>query len=582
MTASTLRADPNLQVNRGASALTLLCSADFLQRWKALFDACPWGTCFQLPEYGLTWYDFYQEAYEPLVVHQVASDGSLRGLLLLAEHKQTRNLTFAGAHQAEYQVWLALPGEQDFIENALLELRNRGFSRLQFTYVPTGTPLEWFVSGRLRWGRTSDLRPVRKPLMQVSDTEEIRTSLRKKSNKSRINRLQRRGPLTFQQVQTPDELDAFAESFTLYTDFRQGAAHGGCPFSDDPHKYPFHRALLQYPDLIHVTVLKAGEELIAAHIGMVNRREVTLGIIAHSPFVAADSPGKLLVLYLGLLLSDQGISEFDLTPGGDSYKDRFATHYSEAYQLTVFLDRQLWWRSGACAGCVGAAKESAKCLRLDPRRVVAKASALGRGISRISFSSLVRWADRVTARWLWSTTEMRFYRMTASQAQQMPTDAKISEGSIADLLCYVPFERGQPSKQAFLNSALNRIDKGSLIYSRSEDGLLVHCGWAKVGETKSFITEVQHEYEYPPDSAVLSDYYTHPQYRGRGFYSSSLRQMLHDVAGREGVEFIYIAVLSDNRASRSVIEKTGFEYQGSIIRRKRFRSETYSLPTAHP
>jgi RimJ/RimL family protein N-acetyltransferase len=117
------------------------------------------------------------------------------------------------------------------------------------------------------------------------------------------------------------------------------------------------------------------------------------------------------------------------------------------------------------------------------------------------------------------------------------------------------------------------------VRARSEDGLLVHYGWATVGETKGFITEVQHEYQYPPNSAVLWDYYTHPQYRERGFYSTSLRQMLHDVAGREGVEFIYIAVLSDNRASRSVIEKTGFEYQGSIIRRKRFGSETFSFPS---
>jgi len=34
------------------------------------------------------------------------------GLMTLATERSSGKLTFAGAHQSEYNVWLALPGEQ--------------------------------------------------------------------------------------------------------------------------------------------------------------------------------------------------------------------------------------------------------------------------------------------------------------------------------------------------------------------------------------------------------------------------------------------------------------------------------------
>ena len=59
-----------------------------------------------------------------------------------------------------------------------------------------------------------------------------------------------------------------------------------------------------------------GDTPVAAHMGAIDVDHVSLGVIAHSPFAAANSPGKLILRLLGCKLEDQGYEVFDLTPGG--------------------------------------------------------------------------------------------------------------------------------------------------------------------------------------------------------------------------------------------------------------------------
>jgi CelD/BcsL family acetyltransferase involved in cellulose biosynthesis/RimJ/RimL family protein N-acetyltransferase len=567
---SVSRSGLQIEGYHGADAVAILRSPGFQDKWRSLFARCPWASCMQLPEYVLTWYDYYGDESEPLVLASFSASGELQGLLTLAVDKQTRLLTFAGAHQAEYQVWLAPPGEQRFIGDALQRLGDLGFSVLQFKYAPAGTPLEWLSQEQHRWGRTTVLDQVRRPLMRIGGAEEIRDSLGKKSNRSRINRLERSGPLRFRQLHQPEELDVLADDIIQFTDFRQGAIHGSFPFRGDPRKYAFCRALMQFPGLIHVTAMTLADKVIAVHIGMVNGKQIASGIIAHSPFVAEHSPGKLHILYLGLLLAEQGVAEFDLTPGGDAYKERFATHHDHAYRMTVFLNRGAWLRHRASAVCMRGLKRLATILGIDSRKALAKASLT---ISRLSHVSLTQAVRRV-----WSTTEMRFYRMPVTQVpHQLPTEI-VREGALSDLLCYQPAESWQPDKRTFLSTAMSRIEKGSRFYTRAEDGLLVHWGWLTIGQTRAHITEVQHEYEYPPRSAVLWDYYTHPNYQKREYLFNSLTLMLHELGKLQDLEFTYIAVQAENWPSRRVIEKVGFQYQDSIVRRKRFFSVQFSAP----
>ena len=123
-----------VSVYQEAAAERLLASSEFQAQWQNLFEKCPWGTCFQTSAFVYTWYRCYGELYQPLLLVRFAANGQLDGLLTLAVDRTTGDVTFAGAHHAEYRVWLALPGEQTFIVDALQQLRRLGFVRLCFNF----------------------------------------------------------------------------------------------------------------------------------------------------------------------------------------------------------------------------------------------------------------------------------------------------------------------------------------------------------------------------------------------------------------------------------------------------------------
>jgi len=549
-----------LLVYSDSEALRVIASPEFQSHWRALARNCPWGTALQTPEFAYTWYQCYEEVYRPLILARYAVSGEMDGLLALATERASGKLTFAGAHQAEYNVWLALPGEQTFIVEALDRLRQLGFRSLTFTYLPPGTPLEWLQDG---WNRRSTIRAVQRPLLTVDNIEAVRDSLNKKKNRRRLEKLQADGPLSFLELRTPDELDVYYDEIIDFCDFRTGATHGTCPFREDPRKRAFYRNLMAQEGLLHVTVTTIGQQLVAAHIGIRNKNEVMLGIVGHSPFLAVHSPGKLHVLQLGLLLHQEGFSSLDLTPGGDAYKEDRATRYDEAYVLSIFLDGKAWTRHRITSRLRSIAKRIVSILHLDKEKLSHWQSAANHPIR--SLRSLLRSIKKR----IWSSTEMRFYQADANVAQG-PCDVEVGRNRLRDLLCYEPADRGCRSKQEFLRDAIGRIESGVHAYSVIHGDVLVNYAWLTSVIGKSFVTEVEHTYEYPPHSALLQQIYTHPSYRGQGLCSRTLKQIVNDEASMGGVEFVYAAVPAGNRAGRRAIEKAGFKYQNSIIREVRF------------
>ncbi len=165
---------------------------------------------------------------------------------------------------------------------------------------------------------------------------------------------------------------------------------------------------------------------------------------------------------------------------------------------------------------------------------------------------------------------MLFYRIEAAQVK--PSAANIAcKDNLHDLLRYQVADQSERSKQNFLSDVMTRIESGVHCYTVVRDNRLLHYGWLTERSKQSFITEVQHPYQYPPNTAVMWDFYTHPASRGQGLYSQSLRQIMSEAAASPGTDFIYIAVLADNVASRKAIERAGFTYYESILRKVRIR-----------
>jgi len=546
-----------LLVYSDSEALQLMASPQFQTQWRDLVAKCPWATALQSPEFACTWYECYGELYRPLILLRYAPGGQLDGLLALAVERATGKLTVAGSHQAEYQVWLALPGEQIFVVDSLEKLRQLGFSSLSFTYLPPGTPVDWLQSD---WVSRSTLRSVQRPLLTVDNIDAVRESLAKKKNRRRLEKLQENGALSFLELRTPQELDEYYDDIVDFYDFRMGAVNGTCPFREDPRKRGFYRALMAQ-NLLHVTVMKIGDSLVASHIGVRNKNEVVLGIVGHSPFEAAHSPGKLHILQLGLLLHEEGFTNLDLTPGGDPYKEDRATRYDDAHELTVFLDKKALAAHRRSLRLQAFEKKVAGTLRLNKQ-----------GLSRLrSFlRNPIRWLGWLLSsvrRWVWSSEETRFYRAQANAGSTAESEAH--RDCLRDLLCYEPGGPRCRSKQEFLSESLTAIEAGVRFYSQARNGTLVSRAWVATSTSKAPLGEVLGSHEYPTKSSVVYDFYEKPSNSRHTKDSALLQQIVKD-ATADGAEAVYIAIPADDLAARKAAEGAGFKYQDSVVRNVRF------------
>lgn len=549
----------------GSEANTWIKEQANREKWKDLYSRCPWGTVFQCEEFVLPWYDTYHSQYTPIVVCSTGPNGELAGLLTLAVASDSAELLLAGGGQAEYQTWLADPQDESSFIKAALQKLSEHFpnSTLRFLFVPPLTPLEWAGSGR--WAQRCELRHFPRPLMSTKEAGVFKKYLGKKRYKSRLNHLARTGEVRLERITCPQELEAIFDQVVSYGSFRHAAIHDVGP-RREPLKKPFYLAMMEAPRLLHATVLRVGDEIFSSHIGMYNRDQVLLGMLAHSPFFAKYSPSKLHVFMLGEELANEGITALDLTPGGE-YKDRFATHYDDTHVLTVFFDPTQWFKYKVKRKLIVGAKYGLQVMKVTPQQAKDAAAQIHHKWTHTKVTTLPPKVLKVARKRLWTTMEMRIYSYDVELAHQLRVPQLMNRDCLPDLMVYQPAEAWQLRFSAFLKRVLAGLERGNHVYTRVEDGRLVHYGWLIERQQKSHLSEVGHDFYLPPESAVLADFYTHPAARGKGLYQHSLRQMVHDASLITGTKHIFIGVLADNFPSRHVIEKVGFDYRFSFFAR---------------
>lgn len=551
----------NLRVLEDEQAARRLADSEFEREWEELWRACPWATAAQDPRFVRTWYACYSASYRPLVLTRRAAGTGLDGLMLLAEHRVSGRLTFAGAEQAEYHVWLARAGDDTFVVQALDALKHRGHPSLTFLFLPPRAPTHWLEG---RWSRCSHLRKARRPLMEIGDGSGVRDSLKKKSNRSRLNQLKRMGDFEFLQLRSAEQLDEHLSEIAAFTDLRQGAVNGSFPFLLDGAKRPFFRALANYPGLTHATVTLVGGRVAAAHVGFENRGEVILGLIAHSPFVAQQSPGKLHLLHLGLLLAEQGISALDLTPGGDAYKERFATRADHAHVLTVFLNRRALVWHHVRRRLTSVVKTTLARVGVEVESVERAARRAVQGLCHPV--TAVGDASRIARRWLWSRSEMHLYRLDRSSDLSANSEgASINRNSIEDLLAYRGSGRSG-DRQEFCMSAMRRLESGEHVFTETRE-VLTRCLWASEDANEAVHREMGESFGLAERSWLLSGFYADSRASSQSSWLAFLAGVLRCLERGEERRPVYVVVPSEHIDLRRDLEALRFQRVSTVWRR---------------
>lgn len=549
----------------GAPAFTLLDDSDFLADWQTLLGACTYASVFQSPSFARSWYFAYREQWDPVIVRRVDLVGRLVGLWLLAFSPTKRMLVHAGSHQAEYHSWLAEPGtDVTFLEAAWTALRRCfGFASLRFKYLPSLALVDGLCAVPALRGRIT-IRLCSRPLLKL-EQESIKASFAKKSNKSRFNRIKKLGKLEFRRVVDVIELDRLLDELIACYDLRQGGVNGTSPFCEDNHKRDFYRGLfLADHSSAYVTVTTLDERPIAAFWGAVGGTNVHLGMLIHTPFLAEHSPGKLHVMQLSEHLASEGKEVLDLTPGGDAWKERFANAHDEVAEVVLY--------SSAILSKAAAAVET---LTRWSKRALARANLTAddaRAVVR-TLNGCRPLALITSARsWIGTSVEVRVFRGGRELVERCARDDRVECDSLSSL---VAFDQSgfKLTRQDFLSSALDRLERGESAYTVMIDNRLAHCGWMAKGPRDIFLGSVQQSFSLPEGAAILYDHHSRTGASNPGLYRAAMGHMLCDAFSLEQTSYVYACTPSDDVEALNVIESLGLGYLGSVYFERRFGKE---------
>lgn len=561
-----------IELHSGISAKVWLADTRNIDAWGRLYREIDFDLPYLTSEFAQLWADFYGDSHELIFVIATNDAGDLRALLPLARRQDL--ITGLGTYHAEYQGWLAASDvNTEFLSVALTHLRAAYPSALvRIRYVlpgPNSAALESLVSADSR----AQLVGHQQPLLEIVDAE-IDATLKKKANRSKFNRLKRMGDLRLQRITDIAGFDQYMDDIIAAYDFRQGGHNDSCPFFEDPAKRPFHRAWLERcTNQLYVSLLTLNDRPVAAYFGVVIGGYLANAIVSHDPRVALHSTSKLHIYLLAQELAGENFRGLDLTPGGE-WKDRYATRHQTVYELR-------YWNSAKSHLRNRLNEQLMHYARLAIERAgmtTAKLRTLASTFTRITPVSIARRLRNC----LWLTTEYRVYRMRLS-GWTRPQDASHAQvDSLGDLVAFddtVAWE----TRAEFLNEASERLSRGESVYTVREDQRLLHYGWINPSQLRSKFSEVDYDYDYPNAGAVIYDFFTHPSARGRGLYQNTILQMLSDLAAAPAPqEWVYISVLARNAPSRHVIEKLGFEYVESVLRKTRFGLESKVLVRTKP
>ena len=379
------------RVHRGDDAHRLLDDPAFLAEWRSLAAADPKHTWFQEPTFAGAWYAAYASRHEAFLVTGW-QDGALAGLMPLALTGD--GLVHAGAHQCEYQGWIAAPEIDATFGRLAVEAAMKTWrGRWEWRNTAPGIPSDWIEDPGARGTLATAFES---PLLDVADSEFIDARMKGRLRSYR-NRLERRG-MRYARFTDAASAREFLPRLERWCDLRQAAAHGSVPFALDSAKADFHARLLACPEEVWLSVLWLEELPVAAHLGPFAHGELAMGVQGYDPREGKLSPGTILMFEMAADISSAGGRLLDLTPGGDAWKERYASRHRTLHHVVLHGSRAAAIAEQARRRAVAGARAAVRTVAGEPdalrQRVAARPAEPAIATHEISRTDLPAPYDR--------------------------------------------------------------------------------------------------------------------------------------------------------------------------------------------
>jgi hypothetical protein len=329
-------------------------------------------------------------------------------------------------------------------------------------------------------------------------------------------------------------------------------------FLDDPFRKEFLLALFRQ-NLLHATILRLNEDIIASNVGVTGKNWVHLqGINTHAPQYARYSPGILHFLLMGKLLAGEGVEVFDLTPGADAYKDSLATDSGQAYELKI-TNSYNRLASNIKNKLVHYIKTKAQKAGLRPealRKIKWQASLLK---ERMQNASQQGWLPILSGFFTQTRAvkPMKVYRIKP-EGQLHPAAGpihinKVNKDSLSDLLGFEQ-QQARCTRWEFLADAMRRFESGDQSYTWSESGRLLGCVWLRGPRPSP--DRVMPGTALPEGAAVLEGFYCHQT--GRARWQDFLQAVACQVATHRQAAYVFATTPARDTTICTTLEASGF------------------------
>jgi predicted GNAT family N-acyltransferase len=193
---------------------------------------------------------------------------------------------------------------------------------------------------------------------------------------------------------------------------------------------------------------------------------------------------------------------------------------------------------------------------------LATAKKITEQLRRLRLGTVQNWQQSLGQR-LWGKIEYHIYSYSANEARAENQLCSVNRDCLNDLLLFQSSDPRQ-TRQDFLSLCLTRLEAGEHVYTWVERGHLLAVCWLVERQEKSVFSDLNQEYVFEPDSAVIYDYDLDPSIREQGYDRALLEQIVNDALFLYGAKQVYITVRADDPL-RQTIASTGFTHRQHII-----------------
>jgi hypothetical protein len=495
----------SIQSHRAEEALELISSDVFIKQWKELAVGRSVYCRMQEAEILSVWYRHYSTVNEPVIFTAFNNSNELVGFLGMVWDEKNQELKHAGHPQ--YRGWLAKPEyEIPFLQKVFIIIKDEfHIKNLFWSVLSPGLSIDVLKSA-LGPGMHMTCEETLSPRWNLTDPARLKKLLKNKSIKSNFNRYKRLGNFRFEIISDPEYLREVLDIAKNQIDFRKEAVNNSLPFKSDPNKIDYFCEQLSEPGTILPVALWLDDQLLSFNQGVMSKNYFIGRITSFDPSQYRYSPGTLLFIRLAEYLTEKGYEIFDMTPGTNSYKDRFADSSIKLYKPTIHFSTINYQTTLIKQKIV----KSSRSLLIDKmgldiltfRKWKTNLTELPQKIKKISKGKI---GGKITNR----TPVLKQPKLIHLERSSFPTPSsngskQVISQQYEDLQKYSdtkPFL----TRRGLLNDALKKFSKGDILYSQANDDKLLWYVWRK--KAKGEIKFNKNSFPVKEEGILLYDLY---------------------------------------------------------------------------